>query len=463
MIKIIMPQGAEYIIIELNKHGFEAFIVGGCVRDALLGKEPSDWDITTSAKPEDIKRIFRHTVDTGVLHGTVTVLIYGAKASGKNGKNHESFEVTTYRVDGAYTDHRRPDEVTFTDRLVEDLKRRDFTINAMAYNDESGLIDIFGGQVCLESRVIACVGNAGDRFDEDALRILRAIRFSAQLGFDIEEKTLAAMKKQSRLLREISAERIQAELTKLITSDNPDRLITAYELGITKIILPEFDAMMNTEQNNPYHLYNVGIHTVKVMENIAPVPVLRYTALLHDVGKPCTKKTGQDGVDHFYGHQEVSEKKAREILRRLKLDNNTVDKTCRLVLNHDYGIQGQLNEKSVRRFISRLGADNFEDFISIRKADMAGQSDYKLEERQADLQFMMDTYNKIKENEQCLSLSDMKLSGRDLIEMGVSQGKEIGAVLKELFDRVLDEPELNDHEKLKEMAEKIIREKTTNE
>ena len=171
MIKIKMPQGAEYIIKELNRHGFEAFIVGGCVRDALLGKEPSDWDITTSAKPEDIKHIFRHTVDTGVLHGTVTVLIYGSKASGKNGKNHESFEVTTYRVDGAYTDHRRPDKVTFTDRLAEDLKRRDFTINAMAYNDESGLVDIFDGQGCLENKVIACVGNAKDRFDEDALRI----------------------------------------------------------------------------------------------------------------------------------------------------------------------------------------------------------------------------------------------------------------------------------------------------
>ncbi|MCM1084417.1 MAG: CCA tRNA nucleotidyltransferase [Clostridium sp.] len=460
---IKMPEGAAYIIKELNKHGFEAFIVGGCVRDALLGKEPSDWDITTSAKPEDIKRIFRHTVDTGIEHGTVTVLIYGAKTSAKNGKNHESFEVTTYRVDGAYTDHRRPDTVTFTDRLVEDLKRRDFTINAMAYNDESGLVDIFDGQGCLENGVIACVGAAKDRFDEDALRILRAIRFSAQLGFAIEEKTLAAMKQQSPLLAKISAERIQAELTKLITSDNPDRLITAYELGITKVILPEFDAMMNTEQNNPYHLYNVGVHTVKVMENIAPEPILRYTALLHDVGKPYTKKTGTDGVDHFYGHQEVSEKKAREILRRLKLDNHTIDKTCRLVLNHDYGIQGQLSEKNVRRFISRLGAENFGDFISIRKADMAGQSDYRLAERQADLLFMTDTYNKIKEKEQCLSLSDMKLSGKDLIEMGASQGKELGAVLKELFERVLDDPELNEHERLKEMAEKILSEKTANE
>lgn len=463
MINIKMPEGAAYIIEELNKHGFEAFIVGGCVRDALLGKEPSDWDITTLAKPEDIKRIFRHTIDTGIAHGTVTVLIYGAKASAKNGKNHESFEVTTYRVDGAYTDHRRPDKVTFTDRLVEDLKRRDFTINAMAYNDESGLVDIFDGQGCLENGIIACVGAAKDRFDEDALRILRAIRFSAQLGFAIEEKTLAAMKQQSPLLAKISAERIQAELTKLITSDHPDRLITAYELGITKEILPEFDAMMNTEQNNPYHLYNVGVHTVKVMENIAPEPILRYTALLHDVGKPYTKKTGADGVDHFYGHQEVSEKKAREILRRLKLDNHTIDKTCRLVLNHDYGIQGQLSERNVRRFISRLGADNFWDFISIRKADMAGQSDFRLEERKADLRFMTDTYNKIKENEQCLSLSDMKLSGKDLIEMGASQGKKIGAVLKELFERVLDDPELNEHERLKEMAEKILSEKTANE
>lgn len=460
MEKIKMPSGAKYIIDELDKNGFEAYIVGGCVRDALLGKIPNDWDITTSAKPEDIKRIFKSTVDTGIEHGTVTVLLYNnSHNSPDKKKSHESYEVTTYRIDGDYTDHRRPDKVTFTDSLVEDLKRRDFTINAMAYSERSGLIDVFDGQGCLKNKIIACVGEAKERFDEDALRILRAIRFSAQLGFDIEEKTLSAMKRQCGYLKDISAERIQAELTKLITSDHPDRLVTAYELGITNVILPEFDKMMTTKQNNPYHLYNVGMHTIKVMENIPATPVLRYTALLHDVGKPSTKVTGDDGVDHFYGHQEVSAKMAREILRRLKMDNNTIDTTCNLVLNHDYGINGQLGEKSVRRFISRLGADNFDGFMAIRRADMAGQSDYHKEEKEKTIIFLTDTFNRIKEENQCLKLADMNFSGKDLIEMGIKPGREIGEILKKLFDMVLDEPGLNDREKLKTLAKKIIDEK----
>ena len=438
MYKIDMPQGARFIIEQLNKNGYEACIVGGCVRDSLLGKIPNDWDITTSAKPQDVKRIFRRTVDTGIQHGTVTVLV-----------DKDAFEVTTYRVDGVYEDHRRPKEVAFTANLEEDLKRRDFTINAMAYNDTDGVIDVFGGINDLDNGIIRCVGNPSDRFDEDALRILRAVRFAAQLGFRIDEPTRDAMKMQARFLRDISAERIQVELTKLITSDNPDRLVEAYELGLTSVILPEFDAMMKTEQNNPHHIYNVGIHTIKVMENVPKDMVLRYTALLHDVGKPDSKTTGEDGIDHFHGHQARSEKMANEILRRLKLDNNTIDRVKRLVLYHDYGIaDNELNIRAFRRFLAKLGTEHFEDYITIRKADMAGQSDYNLEARRHAIDNMKEMYRIVVAENQCLRISDLAIGGKELIELGMQPGRRMGETLKYLLDRVIDEPELNSVEKL---------------
>ncbi len=447
MTKLTMPAGARYIIEQLNNNGFEAYIVGGCVRDSLLGKSPNDWDITTSATPYEVKGIFNRTIDTGIQHGTVTVLV--DKSISKGGEY--SFEVTTYRVDGKYEDHRRPTEVQFTACLEEDLKRRDFTINAMAYNDEKGVIDIFGGVKDLEDGVIRCVGKASDRFDEDALRILRAERFAAQLGFVIEDETKKAMSEQAKFLKDISAERIQVELTKLITSSNPDRLVEAYELGLTKIILPEFDAMMETEQNNPHHIYTVGLHTIKVMENISATPILRYTALLHDVAKPLTKSFDDDGVGHFYGHQEKGARMAKTILRRLKLDNHTIDKVCLLVEYHDYGLLG-VGIKSFRRFLNKLGKENFYSFISIKKADMAGQSDYNLEQRQEYVAEMEAMFRQIEDENQCVKMSDMNINGKDLIALGIAPGKEMGCILKALFDRILDEPELNDKEKLIDMV-----------
>ncbi len=449
MTKLTMPVGARYIIEQLNNNGFEAYIVGGCVRDSLLGKNPNDWDITTSATPYEVKSIFSRTIDTGIQHGTVTVLV--DKSISKGGEY--SFEVTTYRVDGKYEDHRRPTEVQFTACLEEDLKRRDFTINAMAYNDEKGVIDIFGGVKDLEEGVIRCVGKASDRFDEDALRILRAERFAAQLGFVIEDETKKAMSKQAKFLKDISAERIQVELTKLITSNHPDRLVEAYELGLTKIILPEFDAMMETKQDNPHHLYTVGLHTIKVMENISATPILRYTALLHDVAKPLTKSFDDDGVGHFYGHQEKGAKIARQILRRLKLDNNTIDKTCLLIEHHDYGLHGG-SIRAFRRFLNKLGKENFEDFLAIKKADMAGQSSYNAELRQGYVAEMIDMFHKVEAENQCVKMSDMNINGKDLIALGIAPGKEMGNILKALFDRILDEPELNDKEKLIDMVKK---------
>lgn len=451
MKKIEMPAGARYIIEQLNNSGYEAFIVGGCVRDSLLGKNPSDWDITTSATPYQVKELFARTIDTGIQHGTVTVLV-DRKITGNMGEagatSEYAFEVTTYRVDGIYEDHRRPKEVSFTSNLEEDLKRRDFTINAMAYNDEQGVIDIFGGVKDLKAGIVKCVGNPTDRFDEDALRILRAVRFAAQLDFQIEEETKIAMKKQCGFLKDISAERIQVELTKLIISDNPRKLVEAYELGLTAIILPEFDRMINTPQNNPHHLYNVGLHTIKVMENIPKNMVLRYTALLHDSGKPETRTTDEKGIDHFYGHQEISSKITVEVLRRLKLDNNTIDATKKLVLYHDYGISDKVGEKTFRRFLSKLGVENFKDFIAIRTADLAGQSKYNAEKGIENIAHMEAMFEKITREKHCLNLKDMAIGGKDLMDLGMKPGKIMGQVLGQLLEEVLDEPEKNNRETL---------------
>ncbi|MBQ8913775.1 MAG: CCA tRNA nucleotidyltransferase [Lachnospiraceae bacterium] len=451
-LKIKMPKGAAYIIDELNKNGFEAYIVGGCVRDSLLGKRPHDWDITTSANPYQVKDIFKKTVDTGLQHGTVTVLV--DKAHSLDGEY--AFEVTTYRVDGIYEDHRRPKKVTFSKSLEEDLKRRDFTINAMAYNDSEGVVDIFGGKDDLKSKIVRCVGVPSDRFDEDALRILRAVRFAAQLGFDIDEPTKEAMKKQARFLSDISAERIREELTKLITSDNPGMLVMAYELGLTGIFLPEFDTMMETPQHNPNHLYSVGIHTIKVMENVPKNVVLRYAALLHDVAKPACRTTDENGVDHFYEHHVVGSKMAQEILKRLKFDNETIDRVVRLVLYHDYGIGGEIGVKSVRRFLAKLGKENFEDFITIREADRLAQSDYNQSYKVENTSRLKSIYEMVVRENQCLKISDLAIGGNDLMELGMKPGKAMGDMLKYLLDAVLDEPGFNSRDKLLELAKKKI-------
>lgn len=324
--KIDIPKSVKLIIDILEKNGYEAFAVGGCVRDTILDRKPQDWDITTSALPNQVKELFYRTIDTGIQHGTVTVLIKGV-----------GYEVTTYRIDGEYNDSRHPESVEFTADLIEDLKRRDFTINAMAYNPGIGLVDAFDGIGDIEKKEIRCVGNPRERFREDALRILRAVRFSAQLGFHIEEGTMEAIKELAGTLENISAERIHVELEKLIMSNHPDKLITAYEAGITKVVLPEFDAMMECPQVSPYHMYNVGEHTIKVMENVPPTKEMRWAALLHDVGKPdsVTYDKKEPTRMHFYGHAHVGAKMVSTILRRLKMDNKTIKLVTRLVEHHD--------------------------------------------------------------------------------------------------------------------------------
>lgn len=449
MEKLYMPRGARYIIRELEKNGFEAYIVGGCVRDSILNKTPSDWDITTRATPVQIKKIFKRTVDTGIQHGTVTVLV---DKSVVRDEAVYAFEVTTYRVDGEYKDHRRPSSVTFTPSLEEDLQRRDFTINAMAYNDTHGIVDIFGGREDLKKGIIRCVGIPAERFDEDALRILRAVRFAAQLGFQIDAATKAAMAKQAGFLRDISMERIQVELTKLIMSDNPGLLVTAYELGLTGVFLPEFDTMMETPQNNPHHIYSVGIHTIKVMENVLPDKIMRYAALLHDVAKPLTRVTDTEGVDHFYGHQEKGTQMAEDILRRLKMDNDTIRAVCRLVYNHDFGLC-QVTEKPLfRRFLAGLGREHFSEYIALRRADMAGQSEYRQQDKEKSIAGLIELYNEVIDRQECISISELAIGGRDLIQMGMKPGKEIGDILKTLLELVLENPEINKKDTLTDIV-----------
>lgn len=443
MTEINMPANARRIICTLQKAGFEAYIVGGCVRDVILGKEPDDWDITTSARPEEVKKLFSRTIDTGIAHGTVTVMF------GKEG-----YEVTTYRVDGKYEDHRRPASVTFTASLLEDMKRRDFTINAMAYNETEGIVDHFDGIGDLQRKIIRCVGEPKERFDEDALRILRTVRFAAQLNFSIDEKTQKAIRDQAVFLKDISAERIHVELTKLLVSAHPEKLRTAYELGVTAIVLPEFDRMMETSQNNKHHLYSVGEHTLRVVKEVPATEALRWAALLHDVAKPVMKSSDEKG-DHFYGHNETGAEMAKQILLRLKFDNATIARVKRLVLWHDYGMGEMVTLRSFRRSLSKMGADLFEDYVCIKYADILAQGEYMREQKLANLEQLKVYYQQIMEQEQCLTLKDLAVTGKDLMEQGMEPGKEMGKMLNTLLDHVLENPELNNQESLLALAETL--------
>lgn len=434
-IKIQLPDKVNRIIDTLQSNGFEAYAVGGCVRDSILGRKPEDWDITTSAMPEETKSLFDKTFDTGIEHGTVTVLL-----------DREGFEVTTYRIDGKYEDSRHPSEVTFTRSLREDLLRRDFTINAMAYNEKDGLVDIFGGLKDLDDRVIRCVGDATARFSEDALRILRGVRFAAQLGFSIDEETREGMRALSPSLQNISAERIQVELVKMLTSKRPGLLKEAYELRITAQFLPEFDRLMVTGQETPHHMYNVGEHTIHAIENIRADKILRLTMLLHDMGKPALKTVDENGRAHFKQHAFESEKITKEVLKRLKFDNDTLHKVAHLVYYHDYRMPA--TAKSVRRAMNKIGKEMFSDYIEVRRADVLAQSMYKREEKLQNLREIEALYYEIIEKDQCVSLKDLAVSGKDLIDAGMTPGKEIGEKLGELLELVIEDPELNTKEKL---------------
>ncbi len=438
-----LPADVQNIINVLESNGHEAYVVGGCVRDCILGKVPHDWDITTSALPEQVKALFSRTFDTGIEHGTVTVLMQGV-----------GYEVTTYRVDGKYEDGRHPKEVTFTASLEEDLKRRDFTINAMAYNDTRGLVDLFGGKEDLDNGIIRAVGNPTERFTEDALRMLRALRFSAQLGFEIEPKTYEAIKTLAPTLERISAERIQVELVKLVTSDHPEKIREVYETGLTQIFFPEFDEMMSCDQINKHHQYSVGEHTIASMGLVEADKVLRLAMLLHDVAKPACKTTDENGQNHFKLHPIQGAKMARTILRRLKFDNDTTDRVCNLVTNHDD--RPPITERNVRRMIIRVGQENFKDLLAVKRADCLAQSMYRREEKLKYVDDLEVAFNSIIAAGDCLRIKDLQINGKDLIDLGVPQGTRIGEILNAVFDEVVEDPQLNNREYLLKRAKELI-------
>ena len=470
ILKMILPKNVSYIISKLEQAGYEAYAVGGCVRDTLLGRKPQDWDITTSAKPLQIKQLFKKTIDTGIQHGTVTVMI-----------DHVGYEVTTYRIDGEYEDNRHPKKVEFTDNLKLDLERRDFTINAMAYNDKRGLVDEFEGIKDLKDGIIRCVGDAGQRFDEDALRMLRAVRFAGQLGFEIEDETRNAIVKRADRLENISAERIRVELTKLLVAKEAGRLRDAYGTGMTRYFLPELDKAMVTEQKNPHHVYTVGEHSIhgieimncffevtsdrkmydkvpeKVMITAKKIAkkmnkkqhtILCMAMLLHDIAKPVVMTIDDDGIGHFYGHPQESEKMAKKIMRRLTFDNESISKVCRLVKFHDYRIED--SDRAFRRAVSKIGADIMDMLFLVEYADVLSQSDKMLEEKLSKINSGVERFEYITQNAQPLSIKELALTGSDLIAAGVKPGPNMGEILKKMLDKVLDEPEANTKENLLE-------------
>lgn len=413
MVRIALPKDVKHIIDVLMENGYEAYAVGGCVRDSILGREPGDWDITTSALPMQVKGLFRRTVDTGIQHGTVTVML------GRNG-----YEVTTYRIDGKYEDSRHPESVEFTPKLEEDLKRRDFTINAMAYNDEHGIVDIFDGVGDLQRKIIRCVGNAHDRFDEDALRILRAVRFSAQLGFGIEENTASAAKELAVNLKRISSERIHTEFNKMLKSAHPDYFSVADAIGIMEIVLPEYHVMSAEDK---------AFVGALAKECACQLPE-RYAAMLFMSGR--------------YSEEGPADT-AKRVLKRLKLDNDTIN-TASMLLRFGM-LEITDDEPRIRHIIYETGDKNILRILDFRTAyEKCIGNDI------TDVRRMYDICNMIFERGDCVSLKNLAITGRELIAMGVPAGRQMGEILNSLLMLVLDNPQLNDREQLSKEALKIL-------
>lgn len=441
-----MPKNVDTAINLLQSAGFEAYAVGGCVRDSLLGKTPNDWDITTSAKPEDMKSVFAdfHCIDTGIKHGTVTVVIDG-----------EPLEITTFRLDGEYEDNRHPKSVTFTSDLGADLGRRDFTVNAMAYSKMTGTVDLFGGQNDLKNGIIRCVGDPDRRFNEDALRILRALRFASALDFEIEEKTAQSLLKNRALPGNISEERIAKELLKLVCGKGAKRILTDFAPVLFEI-LPELQPMYKNSHDNPHHCYDIYEHTLIAVESIDPEPTLRFAMLLHDCGKPAVKKFDENGVAHFYGHQRISAEISAQILARLKVSNKFRDEILFLVSNHDRWELYENTEK-MPRYLSKFGLDGVLKLLKVMRADVLAQSPeyrYRLDQI-ADAE---ETAKNLAAQKPCLSLSELQINGRTLMDIGIPQGRKLGAVLAQLLDEVIDGVTKNTQEALTTRAREIYSE-----
>lgn len=443
--KIYIPEDVQSVISDLEKHGFSAYIVGGCVRDAILGITPHDYDICTSATPDEMQYAFkdRDIIETGLKHGTITV------------KGMDDFyEVTTYRIDGEYKDGRHPEEVVFVDNIEEDLSRRDFTINAMAYNSKTGLIDPFNGRHDLCNKIIRCVGNANKRFEEDALRILRALRFASRFGFSIEQDTDRAIFSKRNLLHKISYERINSEFSKILLKANT-QMLCDYKDVFAEFI-PEIKPCFYFDQHNPHHIYDVYTH---IAHSVASVNTnfldVKLALFLHDIAKPLCFTMDDNSTGHFYGHAAESADIAKNVLARLKYDNETTKNVLTLVENHDILLSG--SEKQVRKLLNKFGKELLEKLLLVQYGDKSAQSNNKDSRNTFEMidktKILM---SKIIEKNECLSLKDLHINGNDLIKMGIKQGKEIGYILNSLLEDVLENPEHNQSDYLQAKATEIM-------
>ena len=442
---IYIPPNIEEVIERLEQNGFEAYIVGGCVRDSILGIPPKDYDITTSASPEEIKRCFSgyNTIDTGIEHGTVTVVSGG-----------ENVEVTTFRIDGEYSDHRHPERVQFSRKLSDDLSRRDFTMNAMAYNSKTGLIDLFGGQEDLFRRKLCCVGEPAVRFEEDALRIMRALRFASELGVEIEEATASAVMRMKHLLGEVSAERLSKELVLLLTGRSPYKVLSEFS-GVLAVIIPEILPCIGFDQHSRFHAYDVWNHTAYAVEYSSPMPDVRLALLFHDIGKPRCFTMDDEGAGHFAGHEKISAEIAAEVLKRLKFPANTIKRVEQLIKFHyvtpvdDY--------KVVRRLLSKVGEEDFFLLAEVMKGDNWAKRSFCFE-RVHTVDSMKKKAEEIIAENQCFKLSGLAVSGNDMLAIGL-KGAEIGEALEFLLDAVISEKAENSRESLMEYVKEKFPEK----
>lgn len=446
-VKIEIPAEVRSILSVIQKSGGSAYVVGGCVRDAILGRTPHDWDICTSLRPAQTVNLFSHydcaVIETGLKHGTVTIRFKG-----------ENYEVTTFRKDSTYSDNRHPDAVAFVDDVKEDLARRDFTMNAMAYNEEAGLVDPFNGRDDLRFGIIRCVGDPNERFQEDALRILRAMRFSARFGFAIDPNTKEAMLRNRDLLSNIAWERVREELLGILSGEDAAAVLREYQSIITQII-PELSPTVGFDQKSVWHIYDVWEHSLHVVDAIpASMPLLRFASLVHDIAKPQCAEVKEDGVHlRFHGHGEAGEPIVRDVMNRLRFSNAEIAKVTQLVRIHDNFIEP--TERAVRRLLGSIGEEQFLDLMVLRRADISAQAEQDNEVRFAKLVTLRCLAHDIAVKNECFSLKDLAVNGRDLIDAGIASGPELGKILNRLLDAVIDAPEKNTRDELLSLARHI--------
>lgn len=432
----MLNKGVKYILENINNHGYEAYIVGGAVRNFLLNKYIADFDITTNALPDEIEKIFEKTIPTGKKYGTITVM-----------QDNISYEITTYRSDGTYSDGRRPDSVSFSNVLKDDLKRRDFTINSMCMDCDGNIIDFFGGREDLKNGLIKCIGNPDERFNEDALRMLRAVRFMGQLGFNIDEETRLSIIKNSQLIKAVSVERIHDEFNKILLSDKPSRGIRMLvETGLMDFVIPEYLSSVGFKQHNPYHDKDVFEHVMEVLDSIKPKLNLRLAAFFHDISKPECFTQDENGRGHFYGHHIKSAIVAKEIMKRLKYSNELIEDVSILIRYH-YLKEVDMKDKGVKKFINNVGINRLDDMFSLNIADIKGKANIANFEK---VEVLREKCNIILKNKEPLTKNDLKINGHDLEKLGIVKGKLYSELLEKALELVLEFPEKNNKEELVE-------------